>query len=447
MPTVMNPDLWPMDARRNDDGEVEIAGHSLPSLAQQFGTPLYVFSEAEFRDNCRSIRDAFGRQWPRIRVVYAGKAGLSGALTRILMEEGLGLDVVSGGELAIAIAAGVDPADISFHGNNKGEAELREAVDAGVGKIVVDNFDEIERLAAIAAESAKDVSVLIRLNPGVDVHTHRKISTGIVDSKFGFPIVNGQAREAVRLLLRHPQLRLLGYHAHVGSQLFDADAYVTTINDGVAFAAGIRCEFGIDMQHFSPGGGFGIGYVEGQKPKSARFWAETISGALRNACGTHDMPEPVLTVEPGRSIIGPAGVSVYTVGSIKDIPGVRTYVAVDGGMADNIRPSLYDAEYAAVIANRDKACAAELPVAVVGKYCESGDVLVERVSLPDVAVGDVLALPGSGAYCLPLASNYNGALRPTVVLVSASGVEVIKRRETYEDLLRHDPVLESALKR
>lgn len=444
MSEPMNHNLWPMDAARNPRGEVEVAGHSLTELAAEYGTPLYVFSEAELRDNCRNIRGAFLDAWPRTRVVYAGKAGLTGTLIQILMEEGLGLDVVSGGELALALAAGAEPAEISFHGNNKGEQELREAVEAGVGKIVVDNLDEIDRLAAIAESLDVTVSLLVRLNPGVDVHTHHKISTGIVDSKFGFPIQNGMGSEAVERITRYPRLNLLGYHAHIGSQLFESDAYIAAIDELVAFAASMKAELGVEMQHLSPGGGFGIAYLDNEEPKPASFWAKVISKALRDACERHGVPEPILTIEPGRSIVGPAGVAVYTVGSVKAIPGVRTYVAVDGGMADNIRPSLYDAGYTASIANRSAQVSGERDVAVVGKYCESGDILIEHISLPDVQVGDIIALPACGAYCLPMASNYNGSLRPAVLLVSPTTVRIMKHRETYDDLLRHDPALEMA---
>lgn len=437
----MNQTLWPAGTQRNESGEIEIDGVSLRELADEFGTPLYVYSEREIRENCRSYRQAFTREWPRTRVVYAGKAGISGTLLRIIQEEGLGLDVVSGGELAIARAAGIDPAEISFHGNNKGRDELREAVEAGVGKVVIDNLDEVERLAGIARELDATTRVLVRLNPGVDVHTHRKISTGIVDSKFGFPISNGQAEEAVRHILDQPELELLGYHTHIGSQLFEPDAYIAAIEELVAFAALMRDRHGMEMQHLSPGGGFGIAYLDDQTPRDPSYWAGVIAGALRDACHRNGLPEPMLTIEPGRSIVGPAGVAVYRVGSIKDIPGVRTYVAVDGGMADNIRPSLYDAIYTAAIANRDASNADEQRVAVVGKYCESGDILIEDVALPRVAVDDLLALPGCGAYCLPMASNYNGSLRPAVVLAGESGVSVMRYRETYQDLLRHDPLL------
>jgi diaminopimelate decarboxylase len=444
MPDTLNTALWPIDSARSEVGEIEIGGLALSNLAEEFGTPLYVFSEAELRDNCRQIVGAFRQAWPRTRVVYAGKAGLNGTLIRLLLEEGLGLDVVSGGELAIALAAGVNPAEISFHGNNKGEAELREAVRAGVGKVVVDNLDEIDRLSGVAASIGVTQSVLLRLNPGVDVHTHHKISTGIVDSKFGMPIGNGQAREAVERILQHESLELLGYHAHIGSQLFDSEAYIAAIDELVAFGARMYRDLGVEMRHLSPGGGFGIAYLDEDEPRPATYWAEIIARAVRDACARHEMPEPVLTIEPGRSIVGPAGVAVYRVGSIKEIPGVRTYVAVDGGMADNIRPSLYDAQYTAVVANRDTEVAGTRDVAVVGKYCESGDIVIEHVSLPDVEVGDLLAIPACGAYCLPMASNYNGSLRPAVVMVSESGVTLMRRRETYDDLLRHDPALDLA---
>jgi diaminopimelate decarboxylase len=444
MADSLNPNLWPVDACRTDTGEIAIAGHRLVDLVAEHGSPLYVFSEAELRDNCRQVVAAFRARWPRARVVYAGKAGLNGTLIRLIQEEGLGLDVVSGGELAIALAAGVDPAEISFHGNNKGPAELREAVAAGVGKIVLDNLDEIERLAGIAAGRDHAQPVLLRLNPGVDVHTHRKISTGIADSKFGLPIANGQAREAVERVLAHPELELLGYHAHIGSQLFDAGAYVDAIDELVAFGAAMRRELGVEMRHLSPGGGFGIAYLNEDAPRPADWWAEVISGAVRDACARHGLAEPVLTIEPGRSIVGPAGVAVYTVGSIKSIPGVRTYVAVDGGMADNIRPSLYDARYTAVIANRAPGETGR-EVAIVGKYCESGDILIERIAMPEIVVGDLLALPACGAYCLPMASNYNASLRPAVVLAGDEGVRVMRERETVADLMRHDPALRDVL--
>lgn len=447
MAAPLDTTLWPMDAQRNDAGEITIAGHALNALVEAHGTPLYVFSEAELRQNCREVIDAFRSLWPRTRVVYAGKAGLTGTLIQVVTEEGLGLDVVSGGELALALAAGVDPAEISFHGNNKGPDELREAVRAGVGKIVVDNLDEIDRLAAIAAEEGATVPVLVRLNPGVDVHTHHKISTGIVDSKFGFPIANGQAAAAVERILQLEVLELLGYHTHIGSQLFESDAYIAAIDEVVAFGAEMRGKHGAEMQHLSPGGGFGIAYLESDLPQTAAYWATTVIDALRAALDRHGLPDPVLTIEPGRSIAGPAGVAVYRVGSIKEIPGTRTYVAVDGGMADNIRPSLYDARYTAVVANREPSAGEDRDVAVVGKYCESGDILIEHVSLPDVQVGDLLAVPACGAYSLPMASNYNGSLKPTVLLISSAGVRIMKRRETYDDLLRHDPVLASVAMR
>ncbi|MBA2289449.1 MAG: diaminopimelate decarboxylase [Chloroflexia bacterium] len=442
----MNQTVWPTGTRRNGNGEIEIDGVPLTTLAEEHGTPLYVLSERELRDNCRAFRRSFTDLWSRTRVVYAGKAGINGALLRIIQEEGLSLDVVSGGELAMALAAGFNPEEISFHGNNKGPGELQEALEAGVGKIVIDNLDEVGRLADVAAALGKPAQILLRLNPGVDVHTHRKISTGIVDSKFGFPIRNGQAAEAVTRILARPELDLLGYHAHIGSQLFEPVAYIAAIEELVAFAASIRDMHGIEMQHLSPGGGFGIAYLDQQEPKEAAYWARIITDSVRVACQRFGLAEPVLTIEPGRSIVGPAGVALYRVGSIKEIPGVRTYVAVDGGMADNIRPSLYDAEYTAAIANRNETGPGR-DVAIVGKYCESGDILIEKIALPDVAVGDLLAVPGCGAYCLPMASNYNGSLRPAVLLLNDGDVKIMRHRETYRDLFRHDPILDAWSKR
>lgn len=438
----MNQTVWPATTRRDATGAIEIEGVTLTSLAEEHGTPLYVFSEREIRDTCRAYRRAFTDLMPQARITYAGKAGISGALLQIVQQEGLGLDVVSGGELAIALAAGIDPEEISFHGNNKGPDELREALVAGVGKIMIDNLDEIERIADIAGGLRVRCKVMLRLNPGVDVHTHRKISTGVADSKFGFPITNGQASEAVIRILARPELDLLGYHAHIGSQLFEPDAYISTIEEIIAFAASVRNQHGVEMRHISPGGGFGIAYLDGQTPQEPSYWASVIAVAVRAACQRFGLAEPILTIEPGRSIVGPAGVALYRVGSIKEIPGVRTYVAVDGGMADNIRPSLYDAEYTATIANRATAVTTASDVAVVGKYCESGDILIERISLPGIAVGDLLAVPGSGAYCLPMASNYNGSLRPAVLLLNDGDVKVMRRRETYRDLFRHDPILQ-----
>jgi len=427
---------WPGTARRLETGEIEIGGVPLPVLAARYGTPLYVFDEEALRTAARAFREAFAAVYPASRVVYAGKAFLTTALVPLLREEGLGLDVVSGGELFVALRGGMPPEQISFHGNNKSPRELAEALAAGVGKIVIDNDDEISLLEDLTTGRSEPVAVLIRLNPGVDVHTHRKISTGVADSKFGFPIGDGQAEAAVARIMAVPGLHLAGLHAHVGSQLFDAEATIAAISELLDFAAAMRDRHGLVLEHLSPGGGFGIAYVDGDAPPSVNEWARMTGDAVKEGCEARDLPLPVLTVEPGRAIAGPAGVALYTVGSTKVIPGIRTYVSVDGGMADNIRPSLYDARYSAALANR--AGTSGEAVTIAGKFCESGDLLIEDVNLPALEPGDLVAVPAAGAYTLAMASNYNMAPRPAVVLVGGGNARVIRRRETYQDLVRCD---------
>jgi diaminopimelate decarboxylase len=328
---------------------------------------------------------------------------------------------------------------ISLHGNNKTREELQLACDAGIGKVIVDNFDEIELLNSLCATREKPMTVMLRVNPGVDVHTHRKISTGMADSKFGLPIVDGQAAAAVELLAKAPGLHLAGYHAHIGSQLFDADASVDAIGELLDFALEMRDQHGVELEQLSPGGGFGIAYLDSDDPPSAERWAQVISDAVRTGCDARGLPLPVVTIEPGRAIAGPAGVALYRVGSRKELPGVRTYVSVDGGMSDNIRPTLYDAVYTAALANRGGGGDAER-VTIAGKYCESGDVLIEDIELPRLERDDLIAVPAAGAYCLAMASNYNMSLRPAVVMVRDGVVREIRRRETFDDLVRLDSV-------
>lgn len=426
--------MWPVTTQRNAAGELEIGGVSLVDIDKEFGTPVYVYDERTLRQAARGFRDAFTAAYPDSHVVYAGKAFLTTALVQILGQEGLGLDVVSGGELAVGLRAGMPSHEITLHGNNKSGQELGEALDAGVGTIIVDNEHDIDLLAPLVVDRAMPVRVMLRINPGVDVHTHRKINTGLADSKFGLPIVSGQAGAAVERLVSVPGLDLVGYHAHVGSQLFDPEAMITAVAELLAFADAMRDRHGVELRHLSSGGGFGIAYVDDDRPLGPVEWATLIASAVRSGCDRHALPPPTLTIEPGRAIVGPAGVALYTVGSIKDLAGVRTYVAVDGGMADNIRPSLYDAVYSAEIANR-LAEGILGTVTIAGKYCESGDVLIEHIDLPPLAPGDLLALPAAGAYCLSMASNYNMALKPPVVLVNGGSAALIRRRETYDDLL------------
>ncbi|MGC4190851.1 MAG: diaminopimelate decarboxylase [Thermomicrobiales bacterium] len=434
---LTTPSVWPVTTTRADDGSLVIGGVPMPEIARTYGTPVYIYDEATLRENARTFRDAFAAAYPRSRVVFAGKAFLNGSLLRILHEEGLGLDVVSGGELFVGLHAGIPAAEMSLHGNNKSHDELAQAIEAGISKIVVDNLHELDLLADLTAGLASPQTILLRLNPGVDVHTHAKISTGIADSKFGFPIANGQAAEAVRKALAIPGVRLAGYHAHVGSQLFEAQATLDAIADILAFAAAMQRDHGVTMDHLSPGGGFGIAYERTDAPLPTGQWAQAIAEAIRAGCALHDLPLPIVTIEPGRAIVGPAGVALYTVGGEKRLPGIRTYVSVDGGMADNIRPALYNAVYTAALANRKGGKERET-VTIAGKYCESGDLLIEGIDLPPLHPGDLLAIPAAGAYCLAMASNYNCALRPAVVLAGQGEHHLIRRRETFDDLIRND---------
>ena len=432
--------LWPDETIRDAEGRLRIDGLSLSDLAQEHGSPLYVYSARTLRHRAGAILEAFRDRLPSTRIVYGGKAFLSPAVVRVLAEQGIGLDVVSGGEIHGGLLAGVNPAEMVFHGNNKSAAEMEEAVRAGVGLIVVDNLDEIPVLDGVARslygrheEMRTKVRVALRLNPGVDVHTHAKIQTGVVDSKFGLPIWSGEAATAVAAVVSSDRLWLAGYHMHLGSQLHETAAMTEALDKQIAFAAEMASRHGVVPEVLSPGGGLAIAYTEEMDETSAAGWAEAICSTVVAACDAHGLSTPQLIVEPGRWIVGPSAVALYTVGSIKRIPGVRTYVAVDGGMADNPRPALYSATYTAEIANRLSTGEPEA-VRVAGRYCESGDILIDELPLPGVAVGDLLAVPAAGAYQLSMASNYNAVPRPAVVLVDDGEARLIRRRERYEDV-------------
>ncbi|HLF70693.1 MAG TPA: diaminopimelate decarboxylase [Dehalococcoidia bacterium] len=425
--------VLPLTAEVNAAGHLAIGGCDAVELAREFGTPLYVFDEADLRDRCREYVREFSARLPDVGVLYASKAYIGKALAQLLADEGLGLDVVSGGELAIARVAEFPLDRVYFHGNNKGREELAEAVAAGIGRVVIDNFRDIELLDEVAREAGVRQPVLLRVTPDVDPHTHSHITTGVLDSKFGFALAEGQAEEAMKRALAAPNLDVVGVHCHIGSQLFETEPYAAAIEKTLAFAADMR-RHGLNLREFSPGGGIGIQYTRHEGPPPLATFAETIATAIKGACARLGLEIPRVTVEPGRSIVGRAGVALYSVGSRKDVPGVRTYVAVDGGMADNIRPAIYDAKYEALAAGRPLAALEEL-VTVVGKYCESGDVLVRDVRLPHLEAGEVLAIPASGAYCLSMASNYNAALKPPIVFVRDGKARLVRRRETYADLL------------
>ncbi|RIK47136.1 MAG: diaminopimelate decarboxylase [Chloroflexi bacterium] len=429
--------LWPDTTERSPDGALVIGGVAVADLAAEYGTPLYLFDVATIRARCRLHKQALGSAYERPKVTYAGKAWVAPALLQLIRDEGLNLDVVSGGELYVALRSGFPADRIAFHGNNKSPDELQMALDAGIGEIIIDNFDEIRLLDELTRGRSTPVTVLLRLNPGIDVHTHDYRKTGIVDSKFGLGISTGDAERAVQAVLDTPGLYLRGYHAHIGSQIFEVEPFIETVDTLFEFAGTMRDRFGIVPEEISPGGGFGVRYEEGDPDVALTAYAEQIGRAATLAAERWDLPSPVLTTEPGRSIVGPAGVAVYTLGARKVIPGVRTYVSVDGGMADNIRPPLYGAVYTAELVGKPSVGEMEW-LTIAGKYCESGDVLIERVALPPSRYGDLLAVPAAGAYCLAMASNYNLALRPAVVFVEHGTARLVQRRERFEDLLARD---------
>ena len=430
--------VFPDTAEINAQGHLVIGGCSALDLAEEYGTPVYVLDEATIRAKCRAFVSEFRQRAPGAKVAYACKAFINPALARVLAEEGLGFDVVSGGELATIANSGATLEDVYFHGNNKTPQELEEAIDQSIGWVVVDSFHELELLDHLAREAGKTQDILLRVSPGIDPHTHVYTTTGILDSKFGFSIQTGHAAQAVRQALAAKNLNLRGLHFHLGSPVFELEPYSVATDLVLRFAAEFR-EEGLQLQQFSPGGGFAVAYTRDQQPPSVAEYAEAICSAMTATCDELSMELPTLVVEPGRSIIGPAGVAIYRVGAIKDIPGVRKFVSVDGGMGDNIRPALYEAQYEVVVANKANADPSET-VTIAGKYCESGDLLAQGVSLPEIESGDLLAIPVAGAYCPSMASNYNLNPRPPMVLAADGSSRLIRRRETYQDLMYCDVV-------
>jgi diaminopimelate decarboxylase len=427
--------------RINERGHLEIGGCDTVELAREFGTPVYVFDEVCIRDRCRAYRAAFEARYPQVQIEYAGKAFLCLAMARLIQEEGLHLDVASAGELYTALRAGFPPERLVFHGNNKAEQELRLALDAGVGRIVIDNLQEIAMLAALVATRPRPQEVLIRVAPGVDPHTHRRIRTGQADTKFGLNIASGAALAGVREVLRSFGLLFTGLHFHVGSNLPDASAHLDALDAVLDFAVQVRAETGLAIEELNVGGGLAIRYLPEDRPASIDEFAEAVTAGLHEGLARRHLPLPRLFVEPGRSIVGEAGTTLYTVGAIKDVPipeppGTRRYVAIDGGMADNPRPQLYDAWYTAIVANK-ASLPAEREVRVAGKHCET-DILIPSVAIQEPEPGDLLAVPSTGAYTYSMASNYNRLPRPAAVFVRDGKARLIIRRETLDDLLRQD---------
>ncbi|MBF6045941.1 diaminopimelate decarboxylase [Streptomyces sp. NRRL B-1677] len=432
---ALDPKVWSRTVARDEYGVVTVGGIPVTRLAEEFGTPAYFLDETDFRERCRAWRDAFG---PDADVFYAGKAFLSRAVVRWLHEEGLNLDVCSAGELATALAAGMPAERIALHGNNKSTEEITRAVEAGVGRIVLDSFQEIVRVAHIAERLGKRQRVQIRITVGVEAHTHEFIATAHEDQKFGLALAGGQAAEAVRRALKLDGLELIGIHSHIGSQIFDTSGFEVAAHRVVGLLAEIRDEHGVELPEIDLGGGLGIAYTSDDDPREPQEIATALREIVSRECAAAGLAVPRISVEPGRAIVGPTALTLYEVGTVKELPGLRTYVSVDGGMSDNIRTALYDAEYSVALVSRTSAAAPMLS-RVVGKHCESGDIVVRDAFLPaDLAPGDLLAVPATGAYCRSMASNYNHALRPPVVAVADGAARVIVRRETEEDLLRLD---------
>lgn len=431
--------VWPATTARRSE-QLAVGGVSASELAEQFGTPLFVYDEQDVRDRASQWARAFSDG----EVYYASKAFLSIALARWLLEEGLGLDVSTGGELTLALAAGADPARIVFHGNNKSEAELAQAVSAGVRTVVVDSFTEIDRLTRIAAAAGVRQRVLVRVTVGVEAHTHEFVATAHEDQKFGFSLATGAAFQAAQQVLKSDSLFLGGLHSHIGSQIFDTAGFEVAAQRMVGLLARIRAENHVELDELDLGGGLGVAYVNSDTPEPVEQIAVRLHAIVAEQCAAHGLRRPRISVEPGRAIVGPTALTLYRVGTVKDVDlgsgESRKYVSVDGGMSDNIRTALYDAEYTCALASR---CSTAEPVLsrVVGRHCESGDIVVRDTYLPaDIGPGDLLAVATTGAYCRSMASNYNYVGRPAVVGVRDGGCTLLLRRESELDLLRLDPL-------
>jgi len=431
---ALHPRVWPRSAVRVD-GALTIGGVDVRHLAARHGTPAFFLDSADFRSRCQDFRSAFG---DGADVFYAAKAFLCRQVARWVADEGLGLDVCTGGELTLALRAGFPPERIAFHGNNKSRAELASAVAAGVGRVVLDSGAEIDRLAAESGAAGVRTRVLIRATIGVEAHTHEYIATAHEDQKFGFSMASGAVAEAVARVISLPSLELVGLHSHIGSQIFDTAGFEVSAHRVVALLAGVRDTHGIELPEIGLGGGLGIAYVADDDPLDPTHVAESLRGIVERECAVAGLAVPRLSVEPGRAIAGPGTVTLYEVGTVKEVAGLRTYVSVDGGMSDNVRTALYDADYTCVLASR-ASHAPPMTARVVGRHCESGDIIVRDTWLPaDTRPGDLLAVAATGAYCRAMASNYNAVPRPPVVAVEGGKCRVLVRRETPEDLLALD---------
>ena len=421
----------------NDAGHLMIGGCDSIELAHEYGTPLVVYDVSQIRQQIRSFRRVFDANHVDYAVSYASKAFAAIAMYQVAAAEGAHVDVVSAGELYTAIKADFPIERVSFHGNNKSREELEMAIDHHVGTIMIDNFHEIELLATVLEERNESVDVMLRITPGISAHTNKYIQTGQVDSKFGFDLQSGQADEALQKVLANPRMKMRGLHAHIGSQIFELAGFEGVAKKLVEVAAHWRDEFGYEAQVINVGGGFGIRYVAADHPLKPEEFVDAIIKAIKKETAEKGLSMPAIWIEPGRSIVGPAGYNLYTVGSRKDVPGLKPYVTVDGGMGDNIRPALYQAEYETVLASNPQAPIKE-HVRLAGKYCESGDILAQDQGLPETQPGDVLAMLDTGAYGYSMASNYNRNPRPAVVFAEKGTAQVVIKRETYDDLVHLD---------
>ena len=440
------PKLWAQSVRRNAEGAVEVGGIDVRDLAARFGTPAYVLDQADFRARAAAFRDAFSQAFASLcggaDVYYAGKAFLCTEVARWIAADGLGLDTCSGGELAVALHGGVRPERIALHGNNKSDAELDRALTAGIGRIVVDSADEIDRIADAAGRLGVRARVMLRVTVGVEAHTHEYIATAHEDQKFGISLTAGGAAGAVQRTLARPELELRGLHSHIGSQIFDTDGFEVAAHRLLGLHARIAREHGIELPEVDLGGGFGVAYTSQHDPMPAQDLAASLADIVARECKALGVAVPKVSVEPGRAIAGPSTFTLYRAGTVKDVAlehGVtRRYIAVDGGMSDNIRTALYDADYSCTLASR-RSTAPPVLTRVVGKHCEAGDIVVKDEFMPsDIAAGDLLAVPGTGAYCRSMASQYNHVPRSPVIAIAAGAAKAVVRRETEADLLALD---------
>ena len=420
------------------NGHLNIGGVDTVEIAKEYGTPVYVMDEDLIRKNCRDFRESIEKFYGgKGLVCYASKAFACKEMYRVVESEGCGADVVSGGEIYTAVKAGVSPEKLVFHGNNKTDEEIAMALEYNIGRIVVDNIYELKKIDTLAKSQNKTANIMLRIKPGIDAHTHNFIKTGQIDSKFGFALETGEAFEAVKLAITHPNLNLIGLHCHIGSQILETEPFCAAAEVMIGFIAKIKNELGHEIDDLNLGGGFGICYTEADDPKPYASFMEAVSKVVHSKCEELGVKLPFILIEPGRSIAGPAGITLYTVGAKKVIPNIRTYVSIDGGMCDNPRYILYQSEYDALVANKaDKP--KDTKVTIAGKCCESGDLIGENMPLQDVEAGDIIAVCATGAYNYSMSSNYNRLQKPPVVFVKDGKTRVVVKRETLEDLIRND---------